>query len=147
MKSPDKDFYTLDYEYWKAGKDRVRRSFNPDFFIRIVISDYLMHLNSNGHSKAVDQLRYMQDQLIEDLMLAVEIKSDDDDSESTRAKGQYGEDHFKALNHRLKETNPIDLPESFRDSINQQYLFYVLRPQDYPGWFSRLRNGLIAMDY
>ena len=147
VKSPDKDFYTLDYEYWKAGKDRVRRSFNPDFFIRIGISDYLMHLNSDGHSKAVDQLRSLQDRGTEDLMLVVEIKSDDDDSESTRAKGQYGEDHFKALNRRLKETNPIDLPEQFRESLNQRYLFYVLRPQDYPGWFSRLRNGLIAMDY
>ena len=66
----------------------------------------------------------------------VEIKSDDDDSESTRAKAQYGEEHFEALNRRLRETNPIDLPEPFRDSISQQYLFYVLRPADYPSYFS-----------
>jgi len=31
IKSPDKNFYSITYEYWKGGKDRVRRSFNPDF--------------------------------------------------------------------------------------------------------------------
>jgi type III restriction enzyme len=35
IKSPDKNFYSIQYEYWKGGKDRVRRSFNPDFFIRL----------------------------------------------------------------------------------------------------------------
>jgi len=95
----------------------------------------------------VDQLRHLQDKGTEDLILAVEIKSDEDDSESTRAKDQYGEDHFKAVNRRLKETNPIDLPEQFKKSLNQQYLFYVLRPHDYPSWFSQLKNGLIVMDY
>ena len=146
VKSPDTEFYTLDYEYWKGGKDRVRRSFNPDFFIRLVVSDYLLNLKQGADPKAAIRLRELQDLGIEEFILAVEIKSDDDDSDSTRVKGQYAEDHFTSLNRRLKETNPIDLPQPFRDSVNQQYLFYLLRPSDYPGWFSRLKNGLLAFD-
>jgi len=145
-KSPNTEFYTLDYEYWKAGKDRVRRSFNPDFFIKISLSDYIVHLSEESGATAVKRLHELQDKGVEDLILVVEIKSDDDESESTRAKGQYGEDHFQSLNRRLTETNPIDLPEPFRESVNQQYLFYVLRPGEYPSWFSRLRSGLLIFD-
>ena len=60
VKSPDMGFYSLDYEYWKRGKDRVRRSFNPDFFIRISIRDYLL-FNPKADSNAVSQLRYLQE--------------------------------------------------------------------------------------
>jgi len=41
VKSPDRNFYSIDYEYWKGGKDRVRRSFNPDFFIKIDLDEYI----------------------------------------------------------------------------------------------------------
>ncbi|GAF85798.1 unnamed protein product, partial [marine sediment metagenome] len=44
IKSPDKNFYSIDYEYWKGGKDRVRRSFNPDFFIKIDLDAYISKL-------------------------------------------------------------------------------------------------------
>ena len=48
IKSPDKNFYSIDYEYWKGGKDRVRRSFNPDFFIKIDLDEYISRLKSEG---------------------------------------------------------------------------------------------------
>ncbi|MBW2572738.1 MAG: hypothetical protein JRE61_10400 [Deltaproteobacteria bacterium] len=48
IKSPDKNFYSIDYEYWKGGKDRVRRSFNPDFFIKIDLDNYISRLESEG---------------------------------------------------------------------------------------------------
>ena len=147
IKSPDREFYSLDYEYWKGGKDRVRRAFNPDFFININLQDYISHLSPEPDQKAIQRLRKIQDQGIEDLILVVEIKSDDDNSDETRAKGVYGEEHFKALNQRLRETNPIDLPEQFRNSTNQLYSFNILRPAAYPSWFGRLRNGLIAFDF
>lgn len=143
-KSPDTDFYSLDYEYWKGGKDRVRRSFNPDFFIKITLKDYVLHFSSE--SKVLNQLRDLQDIGVEDLILVVEIKDDDDNSEKTRAKGFYGEEHFHSLNRMIREINPIDLDELFRESVNQQYLFYLLRPADYPAWFSRIRNGLFLFD-
>ncbi len=146
VKSPDRDFYSLNYEYWKGGKDRTRRSFNPDFFININLNDYLFQLERRVNDIAETRIKSLQDQGIEDLIIVVEIKSDDDDSESTRAKGQYGLEHFKTLNKRLRSANPIDVPAEFRESINQIYGFYILRPSDYAGWFSRLQNGLIAAD-
>jgi len=144
VKSPDRDFYSLDYEYWKGGKDRVRRSFNPDFFIRIVVRDCLLRIPSDA--PAVDRLRQLEDQGIEELILVVETKSDDDQSEETRAKDQFARDHFKALNQRLRDANPADFPEPFRASVHQQYIFYLLRPADYPQWFGHLRTGAFVFD-
>lgn len=144
IKSPDREFYSLDYEYWKGGKDRVRRSFNPDFFIRILIRDCLLRIPQDA--PAGDRLRQLEDQGIEELILVVEIKSDDDQSEETRAKGQFAQDHFAALNQRLQEVNPADFEASFRNSIHQQYIFYVLRPADYAQWFGHLRSGAFVFD-
>jgi len=92
-------------------------------------------------------MREIQDRGIETLILSVEIKGDDDDSDQTRGKGQYAEDHFLTLNRRLTETNPIDVSEDFRDSLNQQYIFYILRPGEYAGWFTRLRTGHFIFDF
>jgi type III restriction enzyme len=146
VKSPDTGFYGLDYEYWKAGKDRVRRSFNPDFFIRVNLADYLLHLPEDPKNMGVQRLRELQDAGTEDLILVVEIKDDDDDSEQTRAKGDYGDQHFRALNVRLRDTNPVDFPEQFRNDVNQIYAFWILRPAEFNGWLGRLRTGLIAFD-
>ncbi len=146
VKSPDTAFYSLDYEYWKAGKDRVRRSFNPDFFIRVNLADYLLLLPEDAKNMGVQRLRELQDRGVTDLMLVVEIKHDDDDSEQTKAKGEYGEQHFRALNRRLRNTNPIDLPEAFRNDTNQLYAFGILHPGEYNSWFGKLRTGLIAFD-
>ena len=145
IKSPDREFYSLEYEYWKRGKDRVRRSFNPDFFIRINIGDYLLN-STELEPSAIERLRHFQDHLIDDLILAVEIKSDEDDSDTTNAKATYGMEHFQALNRRLQEVNPNDLAEEFRQSVNQRYLFYLLRPEDYPSWFGKIRTGIFAYD-
>ena len=141
VKSPDIGFYSLDYEYWRRGKDRVRRSFNPDFFIRICIRDYLL-LNTNADFSAVSQLRYLEEKGIDDIILVVEIKDDEDDSEATLAKAQFGKEHFKSLNSRLRKANPIDFQQEFRNSINQQYIFFVLRPGEYARWFGQLASGM-----
>jgi hypothetical protein len=145
IKSPDRDFYSLEYEYWKGEKDRVRRPFNPDFFIRIKLSEYLTRMGGNAEPQALHRLRSYQDKGIEELILVVEIKDDEDNSAESRAKEEFGKDHFQALNSRLRETNPIDLSEIFRASIWQQYFFFLLRPKDYPAWFAKIQNGLIAL--
>ncbi len=132
------------YEYWKGGRDRVRRSFNPDFFIRISIRDCLLRLPRDA--PAIERLRHLEDQGIEELILVVEIKGDDDQSEETRAKEQYGREHFVALNQRLREANPADFKEQFRASLDQQYIFYLLRPADYPQWFGHLRTGAFVFN-
>ena len=141
VKSPDMGFYSLDYEYWKRGKDRVRRSFNPDFFIKVSIRDYLL-LNAKIDSNMVSQLHYLQEKGIDDIILVVEIKDNDDDSEATIAKEKFGKDHFKSLNSRLRKANPIDFPTQFQNSINQQYIFFLLRPGEYAKWFRQLASGM-----
>lgn len=144
VKSPDTDFYSVDYEYWRHGRDRVRRSFNPDFFIRLDIGRYLNHLSADAVVNVVNRLRDLQNEGIEQLMLVVEIKSDDDNTDETRAKEAYAKEHFAALNRRLRGTQEVDVDRAFRDSVRQHYIFNLLRPRDYPGWFSRLKNGLVA---
>ncbi len=147
IKAPDRAFYSLDYEYWKGGKDRVRRSFNPDFFIRLNLADYLTHLPPDPASPTIVRLREIQDRGVEDLILVVEIKDDDDDSEETKGKSAAAPEHFRSLNARIRQTNPLDLPEEFRTSTNQLYAFWVLHPAEYTAWFSRLRTGLIVFNF
>ncbi len=147
VKSPDMGFYSLDYEFWKRGKDRVRRSFNPDFFIHIAIADFLL-LSKNAQDGAVDRLRHLQERGIETIILVVEIKSDDDDSDATKAKEQAGKAHFSNLNSRLRELNPIDVPEEFRNAVikQQRYIFSLLRPLHFGSWFAQLANGMFIWD-
>ncbi|AEF81524.1 DEAD/DEAH box helicase [Leadbettera azotonutricia] len=60
----------------------------------------------------------------------VEIKSDGDDTEENKQKYKYALDHFKLLNETLK-----------KDGINQKYFFNFLSPENYPDYFSWLRDG------
>jgi len=101
-------------------------------------------VGGSAEPQTLHLLRSYQDQGNEDLILVVEIKDDEDNSVETRAKEEYGKDHFQALNNRLRETNPVDLPENFRDSFRQQYFFFIIRPMEYPSWFAGLQNGLIT---
>ncbi|MCX6765203.1 MAG: hypothetical protein NT148_01545 [Candidatus Nealsonbacteria bacterium] len=55
IKSSDKGFYSIDYEYWKGGKYRVRSGFNPDFFIKINLDDYIALLKKKGAEKHLDE--------------------------------------------------------------------------------------------
>lgn len=140
VKSRDKGFYSLDYEYWKGGKDRTRRSFNPDFFIKINLDKYIGRLEGEG-CKNIYKMYHLQDHGIKEIILVVEIKSDDDQEEVTRAKEKAGAEHFSALNTCLRNTNSFDLPREFRDSISQYYIFELLRPESYNEWFYNLKTG------
>ncbi len=142
IKSRNMDFYSLDYEFWKGGKDRARRSFNPDFFIKIDLQRYIDLLVTDG--KNVDRLHALQDAGKKEFIFVVEIKSDDDQDEITRAKERYGIDHFAAVNNRLDVINAIDVPDDFRDSIHQHYSFFLLTPEQYSQWFGKLRSGMLA---
>jgi len=141
LKSRDMDFYSLDYEYFKGGKDRVRKSFNPDFFIRIDLDTYIDRLREELPSFDPFVLKDLQDQGIKTLIRVVEIKSDEDKEEVTRAKERWGKEHFERVSKRLKEVNPIDLPQEFRSECRQHYTFDVLRPESYDKWFAGLRGG------
>jgi len=144
IKSRNMDFYSLDYEFWKGGKDRVRRSFNPDFFIKIDLQRYIDLLMVDGRDTRI--LRKLQDKGKKEIVLVVEIKSDEDQDEITRAKEHYGQDHFIAVNQRLDQTNAIDVPDDFRAHIHQHYSFFLLTPQQYGHWFGKLRSGILVKE-
>jgi len=146
VKSRNMGFYSLDYEFFKGGKDRRRRSFNPDFFVCIEVDYYVEKIMSESPAAPIPYLRRLQDNGIRMIIRAVEIKSDDDHEEVTRAKDRHGEEHFKAVNQRLREVNPIDLPEDFQDSTSQYYTFDLLTPEHFDRWFRNLRLGNIQVE-
>lgn len=89
IKSPDKGFYSIDYEYWRGAKDRVRSSFNPDFFNKNDLAEYISRLEAEGTEDHLDALRELENKGIETLISVVEIKSDEEEDESTPAKAEY----------------------------------------------------------
>lgn len=143
IKSPDKGFYSIDYEYWKGGRDRVRRGFNPDFFIKIDLDQYINILKKKSEVKNIDTLRELQDNGYETLVRAVEIKSDDDDDEATPAKAEWAKDHFEAVNAKLLEPLPGNFDKEYKQDIKQFYIFDLLKPEGYVKWFENLRGGKI----
>ncbi len=143
IKSRDMNFYSLSYEFWKGGKDRVRRSFNPDFFIKVDLTEYITKISGNGMEDVLEKLHNLQDKGIKELIRVVEIKSDEDKEEVTRAKERDGKEHFKRLNKRLREMNSFDVPEDYRENIGQHYIFDLLRPGKYNNWFLNLKSGNI----
>lgn len=63
-------------------------------------------------------------------VLVVEIKHDGDDSNRNKAKHRDGKAHFERLNAALEASS-----EPWR------YHFYFLTPEDYTGFFDRIRSG------
>jgi len=144
IKSPDKNFYSIDYEYWKGGKDRVRRSFNPDFFIRIALDDYISRLETEGEEDHLEELKKLQDEGIETLIKVVEIKSDEEHEEATPAKEEYAKVHFERVNNKLNTLNLADLASQYRGDAKQYYTFDLLTPHQFPGWISDLKKGKLG---
>ncbi|MFH1935003.1 MAG: hypothetical protein ABIN18_25980 [Pseudomonadota bacterium] len=142
-KSPDKNFYSIDYEYWKGGKDRVRRSFNPDFFIKIDLDDYISRLESEGKEDNLEELKGLQDEGIETLIKVVEIKSDEEQDEATPAKEEYAKAHFERVNEKLSTLNLADLEGQYRGDAKQYYTFALLQPNKLHGWIRDLKKGKI----
>ena len=141
IKSPDKNFYSIDYEYWKAGKDRVRRSFNPDFFIKIDLDDYISGLEEQNEIKNLGFFKTLQNSGIDAIIRVVEIKSDEEQDEATPAKAEWASVHFQKVNLKLQNLNIADIDKQYRNDARQYYTFNLLRPEDYAEWFRGLRRG------
>jgi hypothetical protein len=88
-------------QYWKGEKNRVRRSFNPDFFIKIDLDKYISRLESKGKQDNIEKLRKLQDDGMETIIKVVEIKSDKEQDEATPAKEEYAMGHFELVNKKL----------------------------------------------
>ena len=143
IKSPDKNFYSIDYEYWKGGKDRVRRSFNPDFFIKIDLDEYISRLDGEGYLDHLEKLKKLQDDGIESLIKVVEIKSDEERDEATPKKEEYAKAHFERVNRKLGALNPADLESRYQPDAKQHYTFDLLMPHQFQRWIADLKKGKI----
>jgi type III restriction enzyme len=139
IKSPDKNFYSIDYEYWKGGKDRVKRSFNPDFFIKIDLDEYISRLDGEGHLDHLEKLKKLQDNGIESLIKVVEIKSDEERDEATPKKEEYAKAHFERVNKKLSGMNLADIDSQYQSDAKQHYTFDLLTPNQFPGWIANLK--------
>ncbi len=144
IKSPDKNFYSIDYEYWKGGKDRVRRSFNPDFFIKIDLDEYISRLESEGKQDHLEELKKLQDEGVETLIKVVEIKSDEEQDEATPAKDEYAKAHFERVNSKLGALNLADIDSQYRHDTKQHYIFDLLTPHHFPRWIADLKKGKLG---
>ncbi len=85
IKSPDVGFYSIEYS-WRKGEHPKQGSFNPDFFIKI-----------DNH------------------IIVVESKMDNDVSDENRAKLRYAKEHFAKVNALQ----------------NECYYFKILSPESY----------------
>jgi type III restriction enzyme len=106
IKSTPMSFYEIDF-FWKKGEHPKRGKFSPDFFIK---------------TRA--------------LMLAVEIKEDDEIDEPSvenKKKNEYALAHFKRINAYLRKT---------RGGI--QYKFNFLTPTNFNGYFQSIREETIG---
>lgn len=144
IKSPDKNFYSIDYEYWKGGKDRVRQGFNPDFFIKINLDNYLAILRKKAVVDNLEHLKELQDKGFETLIRVVEIKSDEDDDEATPSKAEWAKRHFEAVNEKLLQPLPGNFEKEYKSEIKQFYTFDLLKPEGFLRWFGDLRRGIIT---
>jgi len=144
IKSPDRNFYSMDYEYWKGGKDRVKRSFNPDFFVKINLDNCISRLESEGKQDHVEKLRKLQDDAMETIIKVVEIKSDEEQDEATPAKEEYAKAHFERVNKKLSALNLADLESRYRSDAKQRYSFDLLTPHHFPGWIADLKKGKLG---
>lgn len=111
IKSANKGFYSIPYTIDTGdGRFTTQHSFNPDFFLKI---------ESSG----------------KEYILAIETKSNGDDSEENKAKYKFAKEHFAELNQQLKEKN-----------INQHYIFHFVCPDDFPTFFEYLRNDSLVKE-
>lgn len=143
VKSRDMNFYSIDYEYWKGGKDRVRRGYNPDFFIKINLDDYIEKVRGKAYENDLKRLEDLQNLGVKTLIKVVEIKSDEDDDEATPAKAEWAADHFRKLNHKLRTVDPVDVDYDLRNDLKQYYTFDLLTPKIYFDWVIKLEKGIL----
>ncbi len=110
FKNSDGGFYSFPYSYkssLRATSHAKTESFNPDFFLKLAGRD---------------------------VVLVVEIKSDDDDSARNKAKLRDAKEHYANLNKKLE-----------KDGKDWRYRFYFLSPNDYATFFQAIHDN--RLDY
>lgn len=102
VKSRDVGFYSIEYSMRRANRS-VISTFNPDFFIKV-----------------------------EDKIVVVEIKDDEDESDENRAKFRWGKRYFDDLNRELKKLK-----------LKERYFFHFLSPSSYYDFSKAIVNGTL----
>lgn len=100
IKSRDQYFYSIEYS-WRKGEHTTQATFNPDFFLKV-----------------------------NNKIIVVEIKADDDDSEENKAKYRWSKQHFEALNKELRQSG-----------IDQGYFMHFVSPSSYGEFIEYLSDG------
>jgi hypothetical protein len=109
LKNADSGFYWFPYSYKsavRATSHAKTESFNPDFLLKLAGRD---------------------------VVLVVEIKSDDDDAARNKAKLRDAKEHFAKLNEKLEAAG-----ETWK------YHFYFLSSADYGAFFEAVRVGRLG---
>ena len=122
-------------------KDRVKRSFNPDFFIKMDLAEYISGIESDGNPSHLEKLKKLQDDGIESLIKVVEIKSDEEQDEATPAKEEYARAHFERVNEKLSTVNLADIESQYRADAKQYYTCDLLTPHQFSRWIADLKKG------
>ena len=146
IKSSDMGFYSIEYTYWKNNKDRKVGSFNPDFFIKIDLNNYSKLITNTIVKNKITEL---ENNGYEEIILSIEIKSSDDDSEMTIQKDKAAQEHFKSINESInKNFNPANLKNGTAGEIKKQfYIFKLLKHNetntDIDAFFINLEAGTV----
>ena len=109
VKNADSGFYWFPYSYKsavRATSHAKTENFNPDFLLKLAGRD---------------------------VVLVVEIKSDDDDSARNKAKLRDAKEHFAKLNEKLDAAGEV-----------WRYHFYFLPSADYGTFFEAMRAGRLG---
>lgn len=145
IKSPNSGFYSIDFEYWKEGKDRKKASFNPDFFLLIDLEKYIEVLRDMGQITYISKLETMKNEGagIKYIVCVVELKGDSDIDPLSRQKEAAAITHFGELNKILSHTNEADIDVGDRKYFSAFYTFTLLHENEIKGWFGKIIKGNI----
>jgi len=148
IKSPDKGFYSIDFEYWKEGKYRKKASFNPDFFLLIDIDQYINLLKDTQKTDYIEKLKNLKDSGSgkKYIICVVELKGDNDIDPLSKNKAETAQEHFKELNAKLAKTNESDIEDVNRRYFPSYYIFDLLHESDINQWFLKLEKGNIHLE-
>lgn len=145
IKSPDKGFYGIEFEYWKETKDRKVSSFNPDFFLLIDIEQYIQALKNSGQLTGIKKLEELKNEGVgkKFIVYVIELKGDSDIDLLSENKNKAGTSHFAALNEKLSKTNEADINPDNRTYFLSHYEFLLLHEAEIKTWFFKLEIGEI----
>lgn len=143
IKSPNSGFYSIDFEYWKEGKDRKKAGFNPDFFLLIDLERYIAVLRDTNQTTHIHKLESLRvgGAGIKYIICVVELKGDSDIDPLSKNKEEAALAHFAEVNKQISQTNEADIDADDRKYFASVYDFTLLHENEIKHWFTKLSKG------